>query len=82
MRDMIFSGVFEGHPRLTLAIVEFELAVPGVLSRHVSLADGKSLLGAHSRTNARLPIMPDLTGLGSVAGTPFHSVEQMNYIQV
>ena len=24
--DMIFSGVFERHPRLTLAIVEFELA--------------------------------------------------------
>jgi predicted TIM-barrel fold metal-dependent hydrolase len=31
--DMIFSGVFERHPRLTLAIVEFELAwVPHVLS--------------------------------------------------
>jgi predicted TIM-barrel fold metal-dependent hydrolase len=26
MCDMIFSGVFERHPRLTLAIVEFELA--------------------------------------------------------
>jgi hypothetical protein len=25
-RDLIFSGVFERHPRLTLAIVEFELA--------------------------------------------------------
>jgi hypothetical protein len=24
--DMIFSGVFERHPHLTLAIVEFELA--------------------------------------------------------
>ncbi len=33
MCDMIFSGVFERHPRLTLAIVEFELAwVPHVLS--------------------------------------------------
>ncbi len=31
--DVIFSGVFERHPRLTLAIVEFELAwVPNVLS--------------------------------------------------
>ncbi len=31
--DLIFSGVFERHPRLTLAIVEFELAwVPHVLS--------------------------------------------------
>ena len=31
--DMIFSGVFERHPRLTLAIVEFELAwAPYVLS--------------------------------------------------
>ena len=31
--DMIFSGVFERHPRLTLAIVEFELSwVPNVLS--------------------------------------------------
>jgi hypothetical protein len=31
--DMIFSGVFERHPRLTLAIVEFELAwAPNVLS--------------------------------------------------
>ena len=26
MCDMIFSGVFERHPRLTLAIVEFELS--------------------------------------------------------
>jgi hypothetical protein len=26
MCDLIFSGVFERHPRLTLAIVEFELA--------------------------------------------------------
>jgi predicted TIM-barrel fold metal-dependent hydrolase len=33
MCDMIFSGVFERHPRLTLAIVEFELSwVPYVLS--------------------------------------------------
>ncbi|MFO1162961.1 MAG: amidohydrolase family protein [Reyranellaceae bacterium] len=33
MCDMIFSGVFERHPNLTLAIVEFELAwVPHVLS--------------------------------------------------
>ena len=31
--DMIFSGVFERHPRLTLAIVEFELAwAPHVLA--------------------------------------------------
>ena len=31
--DMIFSGVFERHPRLTLAIVEFELAwAPHLLS--------------------------------------------------
>ena len=31
--DMIFSGIFERHPRLTLAIVEFELAwAPNVLS--------------------------------------------------
>src|SRR5918996_938595 len=31
--DMIFSGVFERHPRLTLAIVEFELAwAPYVLA--------------------------------------------------
>ena len=31
--DMIFSGVFERHPRLTLAIVEFELAwAPNVLT--------------------------------------------------
>jgi predicted TIM-barrel fold metal-dependent hydrolase len=31
--DMIFSGVFDRHPRLTVAIVEFELAwVPYVLS--------------------------------------------------
>ncbi len=33
MCDMIFSGVFERHPRLTLAIVEFELAwAPHLLS--------------------------------------------------
>ena len=33
MCDMIFSGVFERHPKLRLAIVEFELAwVPYVLS--------------------------------------------------
>ncbi|HEX3411738.1 MAG TPA: amidohydrolase family protein, partial [Stellaceae bacterium] len=33
MCDMIFSGVFERHPRLTLAIVEFELGwAPNVLS--------------------------------------------------
>jgi predicted TIM-barrel fold metal-dependent hydrolase len=33
MCDMIFSGVFERHPSLTLAIVEFELSwVPYVLS--------------------------------------------------
>ena len=33
MCDLIFSGVFERHPRLTLAIVEFELAwAPHVLS--------------------------------------------------
>jgi predicted TIM-barrel fold metal-dependent hydrolase len=33
MCDMIFSGVFERHPRLELAVVEFELAwVPHVLS--------------------------------------------------
>jgi predicted TIM-barrel fold metal-dependent hydrolase len=33
MCDLIFSGVFERHPNLTLAIVEFELAwVPHVLS--------------------------------------------------
>ena len=33
MCDMIFSGVFERHPRLTLAIVEFELSwAPHVLS--------------------------------------------------
>ena len=33
MCDLIFSGVFERHPRLTLAIVEFELAwAPNVLS--------------------------------------------------
>jgi predicted TIM-barrel fold metal-dependent hydrolase len=32
MCDMIFSGVFERHPRLTLAIVEFELSwAPHVL---------------------------------------------------
>jgi hypothetical protein len=31
--DMIFSGVFERHPRLSLAIVEFELAwAPNVLT--------------------------------------------------
>ena len=29
----------------------------------------------NSGTNARLPIMPDLAGLGSVAGTPMHSVD-------
>ena len=30
---MIFSGVFERHPRLTLAIVEFELAwAPNILA--------------------------------------------------
>jgi hypothetical protein len=33
MCDLIFSGVFERHPRLTLAIVEFELAwTPHLLS--------------------------------------------------
>jgi hypothetical protein len=33
MCDLIFSGVFERHPRLTLVIVEFELAwVPHLLS--------------------------------------------------
>ena len=33
MCDLIFSGVFERHPRLTLAIVEFELAwAPNVLT--------------------------------------------------
>src|SRR6202035_321447 len=33
MCDMIFSGVFERHPRLRLAIVEFELAsAPNVLT--------------------------------------------------
>ena len=33
MCDLIFSGVFERHPRLALAIVEFELAwAPNVLS--------------------------------------------------
>jgi hypothetical protein len=33
MCDLIFSGVFKRHPRLTLAIVEFELAwAPHVLS--------------------------------------------------
>jgi predicted TIM-barrel fold metal-dependent hydrolase len=33
MCDLIFSGVFERHPRLTLAIVEFELSwVPNVLT--------------------------------------------------
>jgi predicted TIM-barrel fold metal-dependent hydrolase len=33
MCDMIFSGVFERHPRLTLAIVEFELSwAPNVLA--------------------------------------------------
>jgi predicted TIM-barrel fold metal-dependent hydrolase len=33
MCDMIFSGVFERHPRLTLAIVEFELSwAPHLLS--------------------------------------------------
>jgi hypothetical protein len=32
MCDLIFSGVFERHPRLTLAIVEFALSwVPNVL---------------------------------------------------
>ena len=29
MCDLIFSGVFERHPRLRLAIVEFELALRG-----------------------------------------------------
>jgi hypothetical protein len=33
MCDLILSGVFERHPSLTLAIVEFELAwVPHILS--------------------------------------------------
>jgi hypothetical protein len=33
MCDLIFSGVFERHPRLRLAIVEFELAwAPHLLS--------------------------------------------------
>src|SRR5207244_11077458 len=33
MCDMIFSGVFERYPRLTLAIVEFELCwAPNVLT--------------------------------------------------
>ena len=33
MCDLIFPGVFERHPRLTLAIVEFELAwAPNVLT--------------------------------------------------
>ena len=33
MCDLIFFGVFERHPRLTLAIVEFELAwAPHLLS--------------------------------------------------
>src|SRR6516162_5556240 len=36
----------------------------------VNLADGKSLLGAHSCTNAHLPILPDLTGLGSGPARP------------
>jgi len=46
----------------------------------VDRADGKSLLGAHSRTNARLPIMPDITGLGRVAGTPTHSVDSVGTV--
>ena len=33
MCDLVFSGVFERHPRLTLAIVEFELSwAPNVLT--------------------------------------------------
>jgi hypothetical protein len=36
MCDLIFSGVFERHPRLRLAIVEFELAwAPHLLSTMV-----------------------------------------------
>ena len=46
----------------------------------VDPADGKSLLGAHSCTNARLPIMPDITGLGRVAGTPMHSVDSVGTV--
>ena len=36
MCDLIFSGIFERHPRLTLAIVEFELGVgtPPYRERH------------------------------------------------
>jgi hypothetical protein len=37
--DLIFSGVFERHPRLTLAIVEFELA----WAPHLALHDGLHL---------------------------------------
>ena len=34
MCDMIFAGVFERYPKLTLAIVEFELSwVPYVLTQ-------------------------------------------------
>jgi hypothetical protein len=43
-------------------------------------AGGKSLLGAHSCTNARLRIMSDISGLGSVAGTPMHSVDSVRTV--
>ncbi len=40
------------------------------MPRSGALSDGKSLLGAHSCTDARLPIRPDPAGLGNLAGTP------------
>ena len=36
--------------------------------------------GMRPCTNARLPVMPDITGLGSVAAAPMHSVDSVRTV--
>jgi predicted TIM-barrel fold metal-dependent hydrolase len=75
MCDMIFSGVFERHPRLMLAIVEFELAwAPHVLSsmdytyreRHgeaIYRFKGNALPSDFFRRNVVLSFQEDAVGI-------------------
>src|SRR3984893_14212379 len=46
----------------------------------VNLADGKSLLGLIRAPTRVIPIMPGITGLGSVAGTPMDSVDSVRTV--
>ena len=64
MGDLIFSGVFERHPRLRVAIVEFELAwAPDPLWPVLAKAGDGMLPSDFFRRNVVLSFQEDAIGI-------------------